>query len=91
MSTLVPTASSCTPACLNGGTCLTDANGESRCNCPNNYIGSDCSQAVNCIGDGECAGNNTCKVYQGQNYCDCVDGTTGFFCDVPGSPGESSL
>ena len=43
------------------------------------------------MNDSQCSGNNTCKLFQGQNYCDCVDGTTGFFCEVSGLPGELSF
>jgi hypothetical protein len=89
----VPTLSTCTSGCQNGGTCVTDASSEgteSRCSCPENYIGSDCSEAISCTNDVQCSGNNTCKLYQGQNYCDCGDGTTGFFCKVSSLPGESS-
>ncbi|CAB4014661.1 macrophage mannose receptor 1-like, partial [Paramuricea clavata] len=86
-----PTSATCTSeSCLNGGTCLTDASGESRCSCPENYIGADCSESISCTSDAQC-GNKTCKVYQGQNYCDCRDDLTGFFCDVAVSQGDTRL
>ena len=89
--TSVPTSATCTSeSCLNGGTCLTDASGESRCSCLDNYIGADCSESISCTSDVQC-GNKTCKVYQGQNYCDCGDVLTGFFCDVAVSQGVLSL
>jgi hypothetical protein len=69
---------------------LTDASGESRCSCLGNYIGADCSESISCTSDAQC-GSKTCKVYQGQNYCDCGDDLTGFFCDVAVSQGVLSL
>ena len=65
-----------------------DASGESRCNCFfETYIGPDCSETITCANDAQCHGNTTCKVYQNQNYCDCGDDSTGFFCDVMVSQG----
>ena len=87
----VPCSPTCAPACANGGTCVTENNGESRCDCPLDYIGSDCSEAISCTSDDQCQANRTCKVYQSQNYCDCGDELTGFFCNFTVSNGESSL
>lgn len=67
---------------------MTDASGESRCNCPVTYIGPDCSETISCISDAQCEGSTTCRLYQGQNYCDCGKEMTGFFCDMIISPGE---
>ena len=86
--TSVSTSATCTPECINGGACLTDTSRQSRCSCPMNYIGSDCSEKISCTSDVECAGNKTCKVYQDQHYCDCDNDMTGFFCDLTVSPGE---
>jgi hypothetical protein len=89
--TSAPTSATCTSeSCLNGGTCLTGASGESRCSCLENYIGADCSESISCTSDVQC-GSKTCKVYQGQNYCDCGDVLTGFFCGVAVSQGVLSL
>ena len=85
----VPTSATCILyGCFNGGTCLTDASGESRCSCTADYIGPYCTELISCTGDTSCLGSGSCKVYQGQNYCDCADDLTGFSCDLDVSPGE---
>ncbi|XP_028402439.1 uncharacterized protein LOC114525371 isoform X2 [Dendronephthya gigantea] len=80
---IVTTSATCSSACLNGGSCVTDdGSGESRCNCPASYIGVDCSQAIECNDDSQCFGNKTCQEYNGQRYCDCGDDATGFYCNM---------
>lgn len=49
----------CSPACLNGGTCLTN----NKCRCPRWYIGARCQLPVckqSCLNGGKCIKPNVC-------------------------------
>uniref|UniRef100_A0A8C9TUU4 Low density lipoprotein receptor-related protein 1Ba n=1 Tax=Scleropages formosus TaxID=113540 RepID=A0A8C9TUU4_SCLFO len=71
--------SSCRPACENGGRCLTNEKGVSRCYCWPNFSGERCE--VNhckdfCLNGGTCSGSPL-----GKPTCRCVVGFTGPYCE----------
>uniref|UniRef100_A0A8C1SK69 Low density lipoprotein receptor-related protein 1Ba n=1 Tax=Cyprinus carpio TaxID=7962 RepID=A0A8C1SK69_CYPCA len=77
--TSVKTRDLCHPACENGGRCISNERGESRCFCWPNYSGEQCEISHckdYCLNGGTCTGSPL-----GKPTCRCALGFTGPLCE----------
>uniref|UniRef100_A0A1A9V0K0 EGF-like domain-containing protein n=1 Tax=Glossina austeni TaxID=7395 RepID=A0A1A9V0K0_GLOAU len=77
-----------TKTCEHGGTCITQANGVSYCNCSSKYVGDYCEYPNPCLtGLGRCQNGGTCQgSYRNDRLsisCICPIGFSESLCEIP--------
>lgn len=71
--------------CQNGGTCVSTGPSIYRCECPEGYMGLNCSDDMDmCTHTSPCQNGATCSNDGANSYdCQCMAQYTGIKCDVP--------
>uniref|UniRef100_A0A8C7Z7U3 Slit homolog 3 (Drosophila) n=1 Tax=Oryzias sinensis TaxID=183150 RepID=A0A8C7Z7U3_9TELE len=82
-------ATKCAPClaapCQNNGTCVSDAAGSYRCNCPYGFKGQDCEIPINACVSFPCLNGGTCHIQPGHKEefsCVCPAGFEGQRCEM---------
>uniref|UniRef100_A0A3P9LWD9 Slit homolog 3 (Drosophila) n=1 Tax=Oryzias latipes TaxID=8090 RepID=A0A3P9LWD9_ORYLA len=82
-------ATKCAPCladpCQNNGTCVSDAAGSYRCNCPFGFKGQDCEIPINACVSFPCLNGGTCHIQSGHKEefsCVCPAGFEGQRCEM---------
>ena len=69
----------CSPACVNGGTCIENENEDLVCDCPEGFSGVSCEinacDLITCV-------NGNCIIDDGEGVCECNEGFEGDSCET---------